>query len=412
MWFFLVFFFCIFMYNSTLSSIKLFILHIYMKKIKRIVIFTLFMDILWLTIIIPAFPNLVNYYHTDYIMISLGVTLFALFGLFSTPILWAVSDKYWRKPVLLISVFSTFLSYVIIALSWNIRIYLVARVVSGMASGNMWAIQSILSDISADHKERTANFGFFWVVFWIWFIVGPAIGGRLLGYGVKIPFIVSAVLSFLNVIFVFRWLPETNKLLDKAKKFSINVFRIFKDMFVSNEKRYYFVFLIVNLAIMIYQMSFTLYLAKQFNIWWEKSWYIMAFFWIIMIINQWLLLKNFRLKRFTNKKLISISLLGMAVCYLCAFFFTGAVPIIILVALSWLFQGIFRPVFQNMMLGNRQDVWVVNGNVSAIANLTDIFWPIVGGYLIDINISPFGIVAVLILLAYVYAKKHLTSHIA
>ncbi|MEI7919570.1 MAG: hypothetical protein WCH65_05215 [bacterium] len=49
-----------------------------MKKIKRIVIFTLFMDILGLTIMIPAYPNLVEYYHTNYFMISLGTTLFSL----------------------------------------------------------------------------------------------------------------------------------------------------------------------------------------------------------------------------------------------------------------------------------------------------------------------------------------------
>lgn len=383
-----------------------------MKKIKRIVIFTLFMDILWLTVVIPAYPNLVDFFHTDYFMISLGVTLFALFGLFSSPILWMMSDKYGRRPVLLISVLFTFLSYVIIAVSWNIYIYLLARIVAGMASGNIWAVQSILSDISADHKERAANFWLFGAVFGIGFIIGPAIGWWLLGYGVKIPFIVSGILALLNLAFIFRWVPETNKLLDKAKKIRIGVVRVFKDMFFSSEKKYYLVFLIVNLGIMIYQMSFTLYLSKFFAIWWEQSGYIMALFWLIMAINQWLLLKPFWLKRFSNKKLISISLFWMIVCYLGAFIFSWAIPVIILVALSSVFGWIFRPVFQNMMLGNRQDVWVVNGNVSALSNLANIFWPLIGGYLIDLNISPFGLVALLIALAYLYAKRHLHSHIA
>lgn len=383
-----------------------------MKNIKRIVIFTLFMDILWLTVVIPAYPNLVDFFHTDYFMISLGVTLFALFGLFSSPILWMMSDKYGRRPVLLISVLFTFLSYVIIAVSWNIYIYLLARIVAGMASGNIWAVQSILSDISADHKERAANFWLFGAVFGIGFIIGPAIGWWLLGYGVKIPFIVSGILALLNLAFIFRWVPETNKLLDKAKKIRIGVVRVFKDMFVSSEKKYYLVFLIVNLGIMIYQMSFTLYLSKFFAIWWEQSGYIMALFWLIMAINQWLLLKPFWLKRFSNKKLISISLFWMIVCYLGAFIFSWAIPVIALVALSSVFGWIFRPVFQNMMLGNRQDVWVVNGNVSALSNLANIFWPLIGGYLIDLNISPFGLVALLIALAYLYAKRHLHSHIA
>lgn len=383
-----------------------------MSKIKRIVIFTLFMDILWLTIVIPAYPNLVEFFHTDYFMISLGVTLFALFGLFASPLMGAISDKYGRRPVLLSSVVFTFLSYVIVALSWNIYVYLFARVVAGLASGNVWAIQSILSDISSDHKQRAANFGIFWAVFGIGFIIGPAIGGWLLGYGIKMPFIVSWVLAFLNLVFIFFWLPETNKFLNKAKKVSVNIIHIFKDMIVSNEKKYYVVFLIVNLALMIYQMSFTLYLDKHFGIGGEISGYIMAMFWLIMIINQGFLLKWFWLKKFSNKKLVSISLFGMVVCYLWAFFFHGLIPMIVLVALSWLFQWVFRPVFQNMMLGNRTDVWTINGNVSAIENLSNIFWPLIGGYLIDLNFSPFGLVALLIMLAYLYAKKYLNKQIA
>jgi DHA1 family tetracycline resistance protein-like MFS transporter len=79
----------------------------------------------------------------------------------------------------------------------------------------------VLSDISEDHKERAANFGLFGAIFGIGFIIGPAIGGRLLGYGVKMPFIVSGILALLNLLFIFRGVPETNKLLDKVKKIRI-----------------------------------------------------------------------------------------------------------------------------------------------------------------------------------------------
>lgn len=383
-----------------------------MKKIKRIVIFTLFMDILWLTVVIPAYPNLVNYFHTDYFMISLGVTLFALFGLFASPLMGAVSDKYGRRPVLLISVVFTFLSYVIVVLSWNIYVYLFARIVAWLASGNVWAIQSILSDISEDHKQRTANFWLFGAVFWIVFIIGPAIGGWLLGYGVKMPFIISGILAFLNLIFIYWWVPETNKFLDKTKKFSVNIIRIFKDMFVSNEKRYYFVFFVVNLAIMIYQMSFVLFLNQRFWISGETSGYVMALIGLVMVINQWFLLSKFWLKKFSNKRLIWISILGMIVCYLWAFFVGSAWLIVAMVALSWIFQWIFRPVFSNMILGNNQDVWLINGNMAALSNLANIFWPLAGGYIVDLGKSPFGLVTLLLIVAYVYAKRYLAREIS
>lgn len=382
-----------------------------MKKIKRIVIFTLFLDMLGMTIMIPAFPNLVEYYHTSYFMISLWVTLFALFGLFSTPILWAISDKFGRKIVLLVSVISSMLSYWLIWISGNIRVYLLARIVNGAAAGNISSIQSILSDISVDHKERTANFWLFGAVFGIGFIIGPAIGGWLLGYGVKMPFIVSFFLSLLNVLFIIRWLPETNKFLERAKKISLNIISIFKNMFVSPQKKYYLVFFIINLALMIYQMSFVLFLDQKFWISGEKSGYVMALIGLVMVINQWFLLSKFWLKRFTNKRLIGISIFWMILCYGGAFFLTSAPMIIALVAISWIFQWIFRPVFWNMILWNSKDVWLINGNMASLSNFANIFWPLIGGYMIDLSISPFGLVALLLIIAYIYAKKYLTSHI-
>lgn len=383
-----------------------------MKRIKRIVIFTLFLDMLGMTIMIPAYPNLVEYYHTSYFMISLGVTLFALFGLFSTPILWAISDKYGRKIVLLVSVISSLISYGLIRISWNVWIFLISRIVNGAAAGNISSIQSILSDISVDHKERTANFWLFWAVFGIGFIIGPAIGGWLLGYGVKMPFIISFFLCLINVLFIIRGLPETNKFLNSAKKISINIIKIFKNMFISPEKKYYLVFFIINLALMVYQMSFALFLNEKFGISGEKSGYVMALIGVVMVINQWFLLSKFWLKRFSNKRLIWISILWMIFCYAWAFFAGSARLIIAFVAISWIFQWIFRPVFGNMILGNHHDVWLINGNMAALANFANIFWPLAGGYMIDLNISPFGLVVVLLIIAYIYSKKYLTRHIA
>lgn len=370
------------------------------------------MDILWLTIMIPAYPDLVEYYHTNYFMISLGTTLFSLLWLFSTPILGAISDKYGRKNVLLISVISSLISYGLVRISWNIRIYLLAQIVNGAAAGNIGSIQSILSDISKDHKERASNFWLFGAVFGLWFIIGPAIGGWLLWYGVKMPFIVSFFLCLLNVFFIIRWLPETNKFLAKAKKISLNIVSIFKNMFVSPEKKYYLVFFIINLALMIYQMSFVLFLNQKFWISGEKSGYVMALIWLVMVINQGFLLSKFWLKRFSNKRLIWISIIWMIICYAWAFLASSAWIIIALVAISWIFQWIFRPVFSNIILGNNQDVWLINGNMSAIGNLANIFWPLMGGYMIDFGISPFALVTLLLVVAYVYARKYLHRVVA
>ncbi|MEI7558817.1 MAG: hypothetical protein WCJ45_08845 [bacterium] len=100
------------------------------------------------------------------------------------------------------------------------------------------------------------------------------------------PFIVSFFLCLINVLFIIRGLPETNKFLAKAKKISLNIVTIFKDMFVSPEKKYYLVFFIINLALMVYQMSFTLFLNERYGISGETSGYFMALIGLVMVINQ------------------------------------------------------------------------------------------------------------------------------
>ena len=161
---------------------------------------------------------------------------------------------------------------------------------------------------------------------------------------------------------------------------------------------------------MVYQMSFVLFLSERFGMSGEKSGYVMALIGLVMIINQWFLLK-LRLKAFSNKRLVGISILWMILCYGGAFFAGPVWLIIAFVAASGVFQGIFRPVFQNMILGNNQDIGLINGNMSALMNLANIFWPLVGGYIIDLGMSPFGLVALLLVFTYIYAKKYLTRDI-
>jgi MFS family permease len=139
---------------------------------------------------------------------------------------------------------------------------------------------------------------------------------------------------------------------------------------------------------------------------------VMALIGLVMVINQWFLLSKFWLKRFSNKRLIWISIVWMMVCYTWAFFAGWAPIIIALVAISGVFQGIFRPVFSNMILGNNQDVWLINGNMAALSNLANIFWPLAWGYLVDSGMSPFGLVVLILLAAYLYAKKYLHKQVA
>lgn len=376
-------------------------------KSKRIALMSLFIDTLGFIIIIPVLPNLLTFYHTDYFMMALGMVLYSVFAIFSAPLLGAISDKYGRKPVLLASVFTSFLSSLIIGFGNTVIIYIIGRIVNGIAAGNITTIQSILTDIAKDKKERTNNFALFGMIFGLGFIVGPALGARLLQWWIRMPFFVSAGICFINMLFIIRWMPETREVLEKAKKITIHLKHIFVDMFVSTEKKYYLTLMIITLAIMIYQTSFTLFLHQKFGVPGEFSGYVLGFFGLIMIINQWFLFKNFWLKYFSNKQLILMGIFWSFLCFAGAFFFNNMRVIIVLIWISNIFQSIFRPVFQTIIIGERhEDIGLINGNISNIMNLANIAWPLIGGVLIQAWISPFGLVALLVLIAYIYARMN------
>jgi hypothetical protein len=162
------------------------------------------------------------------------------------------------------------------------------------------------------------NLWYFWILFWLWFVIGPTIWWIALKWWIHTPFRISWILALINLMFVIFFLPETNKILNKAKEIKTNVIHIFKDMFVSPEKHYYLIFFIVNLGIMIYQTSFLLFLNNKFWVSWTTGWYILGVYGIIMMINQGFFFKKFRLK-LSNKKLISISILWCLLSYTWAF---------------------------------------------------------------------------------------------
>jgi DHA1 family tetracycline resistance protein-like MFS transporter len=108
-----------------------------MSKTKIIALLTIFLDILGFTIMIPAMPGLAGDYHVAYTMITLGSALYALFGIFSTPMLGGRSDKIGRKPIMIISMIGSMLAYFAIALSHNIWMYIIGMIINGITAGNI-----------------------------------------------------------------------------------------------------------------------------------------------------------------------------------------------------------------------------------------------------------------------------------
>lgn len=174
---------------------------------------TLLIDVTGLGLIIPVFPALIkDLTHGDNSAASSwnGWLLFAyaVMQFVCAPILGNLSDKYGRRPVLLLSLLGFGIDYIFLSFAPTIGWLFVGRIIAGMFGASFTTASAYIADISTD-EDRTKNFGMVGAAFGLGFIIGPVIGGLLGGFGPRVPFLVAAGLSLLNTLYGYFVLPES-----------------------------------------------------------------------------------------------------------------------------------------------------------------------------------------------------------
>ncbi len=171
------------------------------------------LDMLALGIVIPVLPKLVE-------RLSAGDTAHAaeVFGVFGTawalmqflamPVLGVLSDRYGRRPVILLSCLGLGLDHVLMALAPNLAWLFVGRVISGITAANISTAYAYIADVTPP-KERAGAFGIMGLAFGLGFVLGPAVGGLLGASDPRLPFWVAAALSLANALYGWFVLPES-----------------------------------------------------------------------------------------------------------------------------------------------------------------------------------------------------------
>lgn len=176
---------------------------------------TLLIDVIGFGIIIPVMPKLIEELaHVNvseaskiggWLLFAFAITQFCF-----SPLVGNLSDKYGRRPVLLASLFGFAIDYMFLAFAPTIGWLFVGRVIAGFVGASFTTASAYIADISAP-EDRAKNFGMIGAAFGLGFIIGPAIGGLLGGFGARVPFIVAAGLCLLNFLYGYFILPESLK---------------------------------------------------------------------------------------------------------------------------------------------------------------------------------------------------------
>ncbi|HEU5119310.1 MAG TPA: MFS transporter, partial [Isosphaeraceae bacterium] len=181
-----------------------------------VVVLIVLVDLMGFTIVMPLLPRFAEQYGFSPTQIGLLMAGYPLCQLVSGPILGRLSDRYGRRPVLAVSQAGTALSFVILGLSQNFTIMLLARLLDGASGGNFLVAQAYVADVTKP-EDRSKGLGMIGAAFGIGFVLGPLLAGSLLklpiddAWLLRVPFLVAAGFSTIAWVLVLTNLPESHQ---------------------------------------------------------------------------------------------------------------------------------------------------------------------------------------------------------
>lgn len=172
-----------------------------------IILMTVFIDVTGFGMVLPLLPFYASEFGAGSTALGVLVASFAFMQFIFTPILGRVSDTMGRRPILLLSILTSVISFLLFALADSYLILLLSRIVAGLAT-ELGVAQAYMSDITS-LQDRTAGMGRIGAAHGAGFIIGPAIGGFLSTYHYSTAGFVAAALALINLAFAFLFLPES-----------------------------------------------------------------------------------------------------------------------------------------------------------------------------------------------------------
>ncbi len=173
-----------------------------------VIVLTLIVNLIGFGIMIPLLPLYARSFGASETVIGLVIAMFSLSQLVASPALGALSDRIGRRPVLLLSLIGTAVSFVMMALARSVPWLFAARVVDGLSGGNISTARAYIADITTE-DERAKAYGLIGAAFGIGFVLGPALGGALGHISYTAPIWAAAALTLVATALAWIWLPET-----------------------------------------------------------------------------------------------------------------------------------------------------------------------------------------------------------
>jgi DHA1 family tetracycline resistance protein-like MFS transporter len=387
---------------------------------------TVLIDVIGMGIIIPVIPALIQKLtgeglsraslYGGWLLFAYAVTQFIF-----SPVLGGLSDRFGRRPVLLLSLCGLGIDYIFMAFAPSIFWLFVGRVIAGVGGASFTTATAYIADITAPEK-RAQNFGLIGVAFGVGFIIGPAIGSFSSKWGTEVPFLVSAVITLLNFLYGLLILPESLKPENrrafdwkranpKGSLMQLRKYPLISGLVVS--------LTLIYIASHAVQSNWTYYTMLKFGWTTEKVGYSLAFVGVLAAIVQGGLIRVI-IPKIGQKRSVYLGLMLYTVGML-LFGFASSGWMMFAILVPYCLGGIAGPALQGIMSNQvpANEQGELQGGLTSLMSLTYVVGPLIMNSIfayftlpsapVYFPGAPFMLATLLGIVSTLYAVKYLES---
>lgn len=347
-----------------------------------------FLDLLGYSLILPLLPYYASDFGATLTLVGLLGTVNGLGQLIAAPLIGRLSDRFGRRPLLILAVSGTILGFLLLGFANSLWMIFLSRAVDGLLGGNTALAKAYITDIT-EPQDRAKRLGLIGAAFGLGFIIGPVMGGVLSLAGLNVPALVAAALSMINLVAILIWLPESlppsvrrqmrtnphtafslSNLLDELRRPCVGPLLVIR--------------LFYSFAFTLFQTSFSLYAKDVLLLDVQSTGLILTYVGLLSVIVQGFAIGKLT-KAFKERKLIIMSIILLAINLFIWGFTKQTWLLLIILAPISLSAGILNTLLTSQITKAvyKEDVGGTLGLANSMQTVAQIATPGMGGLILS-----------------------------